>query len=187
MGKLFEQFAGELEKLNGELSGLTSRLKALTDRAETVLRQSKRNMPVRDAAFEADFRAVGEELIGLTNRLEDFWKKAGDAVRHCPLKDSAEGSDMAIREFSSRAREANRLVSEFSATFSYIQSRCKGLTMRLNWFVFDTNIEILAKLNPKILFAMREISKVVDESSGAQRSKPHEPPLRDGGCCDGGK
>jgi|GEM_PF-2878123 len=178
MEKAFEELAGELEKLNGELSGLTCRLKAITDRAEVVAKHLKRNIPSRDADFETDFRAIGGDLTGLTNRLEDFWKKVSDTVRRCGVKNSGQGGYIGIREFSSRARETNRSIAEFASAFSYLQSCSKGLTMRLNWFVFETDIEILGKLSPKILFAVREIAKAVDEASGALHARPQELPPR---------
>jgi len=161
--------AAELEKHNATLAKLTMRARAITDRAETAVKQLKRGNSVRDMDFETDFRAIGADLIATSNAMEDFWKIAGDTVRHA--HGNANIDELGAREFAARARQTKDLITEFSSAFHYLQSRCAGLSMRLNWLTLETNAEALSRLAPKIMVLMRELSKISDQASLDERSR----------------
>jgi hypothetical protein len=169
--EIFVTLSAELEKINVDLGRLAVTMRELTDRLDVVSKQLRRNTTVRDTSFEADFRAAGESIVRLTNALEDLWKKAGEHVRGAHAANIEQGCEISIREFSSRAKETVKVIAELSSTFAYLQIQSRGLQLRLNWLALETNVEILAKLSPKILFTIRELGKVIEEASSAGRNK----------------
>ncbi len=171
LDQVFLSLATELEKINVDMGRLAITLRELTDRLDIVSKQLRRKTPVRDTSFEPDFRASGENLVRLTCELEDLWKKASDIARHIKVKEIEQGCEITIREFSSRAKETVKNITELSYSFSYLQTQSRGIQMRLNWLALETNVEILSKLSPKILFTIRELGKIIAESSAVGRDK----------------
>jgi|GEM_PF-3178162 hypothetical protein len=168
----FEKMAQELDKMKSELLSLTGRLEALGGRAETIVKQNKRGMAVRDGDFSADFDALSGEMCGFSKKSSAFWQEAGTLLRGLTGAGIAPDSGLSARSFANRARAMNTAMEEFSSVFKYVKRQCAPLNRQeINWWPLEVCVADIEKASGRILFVSREISKLTDE---AKRSRDEE-------------
>ena len=154
--KNFAELSGELREINGALSALTARLKALGGRADSVSRQLKRGIAVRDLEFENDFRQFVEDFRELAEEAGDFWKAAAPSA----LRKKSETSG--ARGFSAQVKAASAAAAEFASALRYFNSLVKDSALKLNCWELDALASDLSHSCGKAPLLARELSKTYD-------------------------
>ncbi len=160
----FTALARELSALNTECGKLKEAAMALADRAAPIIKQSKRNIPVRDTAFEEEFRAFIVSVANFTNQSGDFWKTRMSFIR---LPDGVELTSvnrMGAIALLAHARQTHNDIAAFCSSAAYLHTDGRELPMRLNWFALETACSDMEKLSSKIALLVRELSKQIKDS-----------------------
>jgi len=157
----FTALARELSALNTECGRLKEAAMALADRAAPIIKQNKRNIPVRDTAFEEEFHAFIASVTTFTNQSGDFWKTRMSFVRMSDGAELTAANRMGAIALLAHARQTHNDIAAFCSSVSYLHTDGKSLPMRLNWFALETACSDMEKLSSKIALLVRELSKHV--------------------------
>lgn len=144
---------------NDTLRQINEKLRLFYDRLETIAKQHKRRMPVRDTNFEQEFRAVVEDLKNFTNDCQDFWQQARSDY-HASNKAKLIGDNrIAVKQITIAALAFTRQTDELFTVFKNLQTTGKEVPLRLNWWILEYCCEDLFKTTNRILFMTRDMEK----------------------------
>lgn len=160
----FTTLAKELAALNTECGRLKAAAMGLADRAAPIIKQHKRNTPVRDTAFEEEFRAFIAAVSAFANQSDSFWKTRMSFIRTSGAAALTAANHMGAAALLAHAMQTHKDIAAFCNSASYLHTDGKALPLRLNWFSLETSCNDLEKLSSKVALLVRELSKHVKDS-----------------------
>lgn len=158
----FEAIAKELDKLKSEIFTLTGTLETLGSRAETIGKQQKRGLPVRDESFKADFEKLTADVKAYAEKSGAFWQAAGALGHKLSVGGLPEGSELAVRRFANKARAVNSAMEEFNSVFKFARRKFPANRAEADWWPLEVSAADIDKTSGRILFVAREISKLAE-------------------------
>jgi len=157
-----ESLLRELEKLKSEIFGLAGTLETLGDRAETIAKQQKRGLTVRDESFAADFAKFTETVKQYAEKSDSFWQAAGAMSHTLRASGLPDGSELAIRTFATRARAVNSALEEFRSVFQFARRKFPSNRAEVDWWPLEVAVADIDKAGGRIIYIAREISKLAE-------------------------
>ncbi|MDD4004798.1 MAG: hypothetical protein PHW69_06295 [Elusimicrobiaceae bacterium] len=158
----FETMSRELDKLKSEIFSLTGSLEALGSRAETIAKQQKRGLAVRDESFQSDFAKFTAAVKEYAQRSGAFWQAAGALGHRLSAAGLPDGSELAIRRFANRARAVNSAMEEFNSVFKFARRKFSPNRAETDWWPLEVGVTDIEKTSGRILYIAREISKLAE-------------------------
>jgi len=130
----------------------------MLDRLDVIAVQYKRKTPIRDLTFQEEFRAEVSQLRVVADKVQDYWQGARQSYYGGDGKDKfSQGSRMQIKQIRMEALSLNRQSDELYTIYKNLHTIGKDLPLRLNWWLLDSVVADLNKVNNNILFLLRNM------------------------------
>jgi DNA gyrase/topoisomerase IV subunit A len=128
-------------------------------RLEAISKQYRRRMPVRDAAFQEDFRETMMNLRKFADRVQDFWQHTRRLYNSVDKDDFVRENRLNIKQIKTAAASFSRQSDELYMNYKNLNALGKDLPLRLNWWLFESSCGDMSKISGNILFISRDMEK----------------------------
>ena len=169
--QLLDAVSAQCDLLRTHLNNTTEQLNAFTKRLIQISQQLRKNIPLRDETFAADFNGFCQELRTYINEKEPIWASLRASLRARRNKDQT-SADLALpaKGFNNRAKMLSRVCDEFTTSYTLFCKEYKRFTAaKLNVWLLTSCQTDLENLTGKILFLARELARKTE-----QNRRPHE-------------
>ena len=159
MQDIFDMLCCQADTSRNLITQSAQQIRLFTQRLELILSQDYKKIPIRDAAFGAEFATFCAQLRQQLDQLLCQWQTFRSDLRQAPYKELTPTS-LQAKSFSLRAKDLSRACDDFTTAYDQFSKFYKKYTLsKLPVWVLTSCCEDLNNITGKILFLSREISK----------------------------